>query len=440
MKLVAGVGIGKIAPDLAGQRARSHAHVAYVVGLLAVVNVFNYVDRMALAVLAPAIKADLDLSDAQLGLLIGFAFSLFYAVCAIPIAWHADRGSRRNIIAVSVGLWSLMTAACGAAQNVVQLFVARMGVGVGEAGCIPPAQSLIADIVPPARRPGAFAVHTLGLYVGMLLGMALAGWLGDQIGWRATFAVLGLPGIALALVVRLTVREPVRGGLDVGRSSDPVPLRKALDTLARNRTYRMLLLALIANGFMQFGLIYWWPSHFVRTSGAEMGTIGVYLGLAVGVGSGVGVLLGGAVANIVGRHSLRRPLVLSAGATLLALPGMLASLLLASFWQAIVCVFLAAVAWSICNAPIVAAVQSVTAPRMRAVASALGILLTSLLGAGLAPLLVGTLSDLLAPTFAADALRYALLLPALVAPALAVAIYLSSRTIEQDLARVRVEA
>lgn len=251
----------------------------YAILLLAVVNAFNYMDRMALALLLPYIKEDLQLRDSQLGLLTGLAFSLFYAVCAIPIGWWADRGVRRNIIALALASWSLMTALSGAAQNFWQLFLARIGVGVGESGCISPAQSILCDYVPFRRRAGMFALQSCGSIFGMMLGMTLAGWLAASIGWRWTLVVLGLPGIGVALIVWLTLREPPRGAFEQSRQTqDNRNPRVVFKTLWACRTFRLVTLYYALNGFVQYGFNQWWPSLYERVFKLDIASIGAYLG------------------------------------------------------------------------------------------------------------------------------------------------------------------
>lgn len=409
-------------------------YVWYVIGTLTVVNAFSYMDRMALAALAPAIKADLDLSDAQLGLLIGFAFSLFYAVCGIPIARWADRGVRRNIIALALTTWSAMTALSGAAHHFWHLFIARVGVGAGEAGCLPPAQSIICDYVPLKKRPGVFAVHNFGNYAGMMLGLVAAGWLGELLGWRWAFVAIGLPGIALALVVRLTIREPVRGVLDAGAKSAAQPtLRHALAVIWRCRTYRFMLATYVTNGFVQYGLVQWWPSFFSRNFELKMSSIGVSLGLAIGIGAATGSLSGGWVANKAAQRDIRLPLMIGAAVTLLAIPAALGSLFYPTFQGSILLVGLTALFWSVSNGAVVATSASVIAPSMRATSSSLLIFTTAVLGFGSGPFCVGLLSDLLTPAFGAQALRYAMLLPICVFPAIAISLYAGGRATPGDL-------
>ena len=406
----------------------------YVVLLLSVVNVFNYMDRMALSVLLPSVKADLNLSDGQLGLLVGFAFSLFYALCGIPIARWADRGIRRNIIAIMLTAWSIMTALSGSAQNFWQLFLARVGVGAGEAGGLPPAQSIICDYVPLKRRSGVFAIHNFGAVVGLMLGMALSGWLAETIGWRWTFVVLGLPGVALAVAVRFTLREPIRGYYDTREKNKSVlSSRGAIRFLWRCKTFKLLMLFLVVNGFVQFGLNQWWPSFYGRLFGLNVSSVGIYLGIAIGIGSGVGVLVGGWLADKVVQHDVRLPLVVCAVSTALAVPAALGSLFVASATLSMVLASLTGLFWTVPAGPIVAAVYSVTTSQMRATAGAITIFFTSAVGYGLGPFCVGALSDLLEPTFGVQALRYALVLPVAFLPVMIIVLLAAARALPNDL-------
>ncbi len=414
--------------------AYSSNYIWYVISLLAVVNAINYMDRMALSVLLPAIKADLELSDGQLGLLVGLAFSVFYAVCGIPIARWADRGNRRNIITLALVVWSAMTALSGAAQNFIHLFLARIGVGAGEAGCIPPSQSMISDYVPLQRRSGAHAFHTFGIVFGMMLGMTLAGWLGDSIGWRWTFVVLGIPGVIVAIVVRLTLREPPRGysdGHNLGASTQS--LAEVVTFLKSCKSYVLLMLFFATNGFLQYGLNQWLPSFYGRSFGMELTSIGLYLGLALGGGGGVGLLLGGILANSVAKHNPMLPLIIGAVATAFAVPVALAILWVSSSTMSLWLVAVLALLWSVSNGPVIAAAQSVVLPQMRATASAIIIFFTSVIGFGLGPICVGVVSDLLTPTFATESLRYALMVPIALLPIMAILLWLSARQLPHDL-------
>lgn len=413
----------------------STRYVWHVIVVLTLVNVFNYMDRMALSMLAPLVKADLQLSDTQLGLLIGLAFSLFYAVCGLPIARWADRGNRKNLITTALSIWSVMTALSGAAQNFWHLLLARMGVGAGEAGCIPAAQSMLCDYVPLKRRAGVFALHGFGLYVGTMLGLVLAGTLSAVIGWRWTFVALGLPGLFFALLIRLTLREPRRGRMDgVQADATAIPLRAAVAMLWQCRTYRWLALLMIFNGFMQQGLLQWLPSFYLRLFGLDSASIGWYLGLGIGAGSGAGILIGGLAANWANKRDVRWPLWMGAVTTALALPAALAVIWVPSAAASLVFVVAMGVLWSIPNGPAVAIINSVVAPRARATAQSIAIFLTSVLGFGLGPLCVGMLSDGLASSVGEQSLRYALLAPVALLPLMAFVLHAAARTVSQDLA------
>ena len=421
----------------------SAAYVRYVLALLFVVTMFNYMDRMALAVLSPLIKTELQLSDAQLGVLIGFAFSVFYAICGIPIGRWADRGVRRDIIAIAVATWSVMTALSGAAQNFWHLFLARVGVGAGEAGSIAPGASLLCDYVPLRRRAGALALFAFGSAVGILGGMALAGWLGEQLGWRATFVALGLPGLALAVVVRATLREPARGAVDAaGPETTTHSLAGTVRFLWRCRTYRWITLFLIANGFVQYGLNQWWPSFYARVFGLSLSSIGLYLGIAVGASSGIGVLVGGFVANKIGQRNLRMPLILSAIALSFSAPAAIVSLFVPSVEVSVGLVALTGLLWGVSNGPVLAAQYSVVTSSMRATAGSLTVFLTSVVGFGLGPFCVGVLSDALAPSLGSESLRYAMLAPMVATAVMVTALLAAAKTLHADLRAVgaQVEA
>lgn len=412
----------------------SSRYVWYVILLLFAVNVCNYVDRTALAVLLPLIKADLQLSDGQSGLLIGLGFSVFYAICGIPIARWADRGVRRNIIVIALTTWSIMTALSGAARNFWHLFAARIGIGAGEAGCLPPSQSLLCDYVPLQRRSGVFAIHSAGLVAGMMLGMALSGWLGETVGWRWTFVVLGIPGIALAMLVRFTLREPVRGSFDACTDDQPaLSFSEVIAFLWQCRTYRLLTLLGATNGFVQYGLNQWWPSFYVRVFELSPSFVGLYLGMAIGAGSGIGLLIGGLLANKAARRDIRYPLMIGAAATALALPAALSSLFVPSATASIGLVSLATLFWSVSNGPIIASLMSIVLPRMRATAGSINIFFTSVLGFGLGPLCVGLLSDGLAPTLGMNALRYALVAPVCFIPVMVFILYAAAQRLPTDL-------
>jgi predicted MFS family arabinose efflux permease len=309
-----------------------------------------------------------------------------------------------------------------------------MGVGAGEAGGTPPAASLICDYVPLKRRSGAFAIYGVGPFIGITLGMALSGWLNDAIGWRWTFVALGLPGILFAAIVWLTVREPTRGRLDeVEDDRTGASLRETVVVLCRCRTYRRLLLTTIVGGFVNFGFYQWLPSFYTRTLGLDLSSAGAYLGMIIGVSSGIGVLTGGWVANKASQRDVGLPLRLSSMAIILALPAALGTVVVSSGFTSLLMLSLAVLLWCLPSGALVASLYSVTMPRMRATAGAIQIFATSVLGIGLGPLCVGLLSDLLTPSFGSEALRYALLVPIGVTPLMAILFYAAGKTLAGDL-------
>lgn len=420
--------------DLGPSQSPSPRYVWYVLLLLATVNLFNYMDRMAMAILSPLIKAELELSDAQLGLLIGFAFFLFYAICGIPIARWADRGSRRDIIAIALAVWSAMTAICGAAQNFWHFFLARVGVGAGEAGSFPSASSIVCDYIPLKGRSGAFSVLGVGSHIGTMLGMGLVGWLGEVIGWRWAFVVIGLPGIALAVVVRLTLREPIRGGLDPAPDGEVTGLpEKTLQVLWRCKTYRFLMLYFVMSAFAQSGLMQWWPSFYTRVFGISLSSVGVNMGIALGLGQVIGLLAGGLLANKIAQRDIRGPLLLGVAATVLAPIAAMGSLFVSSALVSVSLVWLTALLWSVTTGPAMATVYSIVPSRIRATAGAIAIFVLAVLGFGGGPFLVGILSDMLAPSFGQEALRYALLAPICLFPMAAIGLYAAAKASPIDL-------
>ena len=258
----------------------------YAVGLLTVVYTFNFIDRQLLAILQESIKADLNLMDWQLGLLTGFAFALFYVTAGIPIARWADRSNRRNIVALAVGVWSFMTAISGLVQNYTQLLLARVGVGIGEAGGSPPAHSIISDIFPPENRAGALAFYSMGVNFGILFGFLAGGWLNEVFDWRVAFMVVGLPGIVVALIVRFTLSEPIRG-LSENRqvsSETPQPLREVLELLWSRPAFRHIALGSALNAFAGYSISNWTASFMIRTHGMTTGELSTWLAGIQGLG------------------------------------------------------------------------------------------------------------------------------------------------------------
>ncbi|MYE12521.1 MAG: MFS transporter, partial [Gammaproteobacteria bacterium] len=294
MSAMPGSGVSAAAVDAPGAAVARGTHPYYVLALLFLAYTFSFVDRQILSILFEPIKAEMELSDTQLGFLGGLAFALFYSTLGVPIAMLADRSMRTRIITVSLVVFSAMTALCGLAQNFWHLALARVGVGVGEAGVNPASHSIIADIFPPAKRSTAMGLIAVGPNAGMLIGLAAGGILSVQYGWRVTIMAVGLPGLLLALIFWLTVREPRRGGSE-SRSADVAapPVRESVVYMWRNRAMRHLVIGAMMKGIGGYGLVSWMPSFLIRTHDLSAAQVGLLLGVGLGVIGGLGAFLGG---------------------------------------------------------------------------------------------------------------------------------------------------
>lgn len=392
------------APDKAGVRRT-------MLIMLALVSMFNYIDRTVLSVLQEPIKRELGLSDGQLGLLTGLAFALFYATFSLPIARLADRLNRRNIIAASLATWSGMTALCGLATGFGSLVAFRIGVALGEAGSVPASHSIIADYYPPAERITALALWGLALPAGIMLGYASGGWIASALGWRLAFVVIGLAGLILAPILILLVKEPTRTGLGAGEAtSQAPPLKAAIATLWRLRTYRYMLAGTTLHAFAQYAMMSWSAPFYMRVHQMPLAEVASWLALMNGLGGGVGIYLGGRLSDAAGaRHPSGRVWV-SAVAMLLMVPAALAQFLIPSLTASLACGFVATMLMFFYYGPIVGVPQTIVTPRMRALTSAVTLLVFNLFGLGLGPAVTGFLSDLLAAgeSMQDTSLRYAL--------------------------------
>jgi MFS family permease len=394
---------------------RSRIYKHYLLVVLLVILAFNYVDRLALGLMLQDIKLDLGLSDTQLGFLTGLAFALFYSLMGLPIARWADRGNRVAIISVTTALWSAAVALCGLAGSFVQLLMIRVGVAVGEAGCIPPAHSLIADYFTRAERPRAVSIYILGGPLAMVIGYFVAGWLNEFYGWRATFAMLGLPGLALTVLAALTLKEPRRGKHAV-RTDATAPaagaspgMREVCVTLWANITFRHLLLAFAVGHFFGYGVQQWQPAFFMRSYGLQTGQLGTWFALINGVGGLLGTFCGGAWAT---RHAANNErLQLRAMAAAYSVFGVLSAFtyLAPNYYVAFGLMSLATFACAAAAGPMLATIQTLVPQHMRATSIAMIYLFANLIGMGLGPLAAGILSDSLHPFFGDEALRYSLL-------------------------------
>jgi MFS family permease len=393
----------------------SQAYRNYALGLLVVVNVFNYLDRQILSILLESIKRDLQLSDTALGFLTGIAFALFYTFAGIPIARWADRGIRKTVMALGLVVWSGMTALTGLAQTFTQLALARIGVGIGEAACSPPAHSLLSDYFPPERRGTALAIFALGVPIGIMIGYLAGGWVNQFFGWRKAFFVVGLPGLILALVLQLTLQEPPRGhseGLHTSGPSAAEPMRAVLQFLWSLRSFRHLALAAALHAFYGYGSLAFIPAFMIRVHGmTNTAELGAWLGLITGVFAGIGTFLGGSLSDRVAgkRKDARWYLWLPASATLLGVPFTFLFYLWPEGRMALLLNIPGSILGPMWLGPTVAMTQGLVKLRMRATASAILLFIINMIGLGLGPQTVGLMSDLLTPFYGVEAIRYALL-------------------------------
>ena len=407
----------------------------YALGLLTVVYTFNFVDRQLLSILQESIKADLLLSDQQLGLLTGFAFALFYTVAGIPIARYADRNNRRNVVAIAIALWSFMTAISGLVQNYLQLLLARIGVGVGEAGGSPPAHSMISDIFPPERRASALAFYSMGINFGILFGFLAGGWLNEFFDWRVAFFVVGAPGIVVALFVRYTLREPIRGLMEDRQDvATDTPFPEVLKLLWSRLSFRHLAIGGALNAFAGYSSSNWTASFMIRSHDMSTGELGTWLALIMGVGGAIGVFWGSYIAERLAKFDVRWYMWMPTITGMICVPFMIATYVVEGAYTALIVSIVPGILFNVYLGNSLAMTHALVGLRMRAVASAILFFLINLIGMGLGPWGVGLLSDMLSAELGNDSLRYAMLylLPAAMGWS-AVHFLLASRTLQKDL-------
>jgi predicted MFS family arabinose efflux permease len=406
----------------------------YALSVLVVVYTFNFIDRQILSILLEPIKQDLGLSDSALGMLTGFAFALFYATLGIPIARFADRGNRRNLIALALTIWSGMTALSGLAQNFWHLLLARIGVGVGEAGCSPPAHSMIADYFPAENRATALGIYSLGIPFGILFGFIAGGWLNEFFGWRVAFFVVGIPGVLLALLVRYTLREPPRGMAE-GRVAE-VEQPTVMETfrfLWSKRSFRHMAVGGGLTAFVGYGVVTWVPSFLIRSYGMSTGDVGTYLGLILGIPGGIGIALGGYLADRYGARDTRWYLWVVAVALIACVPLSFGVYLSATAFASLIFLIIPILLGDFYQATTFSQTQGLVSLRMRSVAAAVLLFILNIIGLGAGPQAVGILSDVLQPQYGDESLRYALLILSLVNVWSAYHYYLAGKYLKDDL-------
>jgi predicted MFS family arabinose efflux permease len=423
----------------AAEETYSKAYLRYALGLFLLVYIVNFIDRQIFSILIEPIKAEIELSDTQLGLLGGIAFALFYTFAGIPIARWADVGTRKNIVALAVLIWSAMTMFTSTAKSFGGLLIARIGVGVGEAGCSPPIHSMISDYFPESKRATALATYALGIPIGGAIGTLAGGWIGEYFGWRNAFLVVGLPGIFLAAVVFFTIREPKRGlqvaSVKVESAAESFTLMETIRFMWSLKSFRNLSFAGALHAFVGYGVGLFLPSFFMRIHGYGLAETSTYLFL-IGLTGIIGTYLGGYLGDRFGQNDKRWYMFIPGVATLISVPF---AALFYSTGDPVLALFLAipgAILGPMYLGPTFGMTQTLVPPAMRATASALMLFILNLIGLGLGPVAAGVLSDLLRPEYGVESIRYSLFILAVGGNLWsALHYYFASKTLREDLKR-----
>lgn len=375
-----------------------------VLAMLLAVYIFNFLDRQILGILASPIKADLNLTDAQFGAIGGLAFALLYSVLGVPLAILADRTSRSGVIAGALVVWSAFTAACGVATSYGQLFLFRLGVGVGEAGGAAPSYALISDYYPPERRARALAIYNMGVPVGLACGVLLGGYLAQLVNWRTAFLTVGIAGILLAPLFRWLVRDRPR---PAAVAAEKVRPGQVFGILFKKPAFWLLALSGGFSSLCGYGLALWTPSVLIRSYGFDLITTGQFMGSLLLVGGATGVFVGGALADRLGKRDRAWYAWLPAIAWAITVPTFAAGLLAPNPWAAWPLLLIPNALNIFWLGPVTAAVQHLVPPRMRATAGGSFLFINNLLGLGIGPLLMGSISDWLKGGYGTESLRYA---------------------------------
>jgi MFS family permease len=389
----------------------SRGYLRYVVGLLFVVNIVNYMDRSIINILMEPIRTELKLTDGQMGLLSGMVFALFYAVAGLFLANLSDRKSRRWIISISIAVWGVATALTGLVQNFWHMLFARFSVGVGEASVIPTSNSLLSDYFKPAQRALVLGIFSCGAMIGVMGGSILGGYIAEHYHWRWAFVVAAIPAFPLAIIFFMTLREPVRGASDnVSDSASgnvsgntpgnveadkPIYLVEAIKILLAQRIFVFLVLAYSFYMFTAIGSTAWLPTFLLRQFEQPLSTVGIYFGIASGVGTAVGSISGGILTTRLARHDLqwliRVPLMLIIPLWIIFEVCVFAP----NFEFSVICIFLFGLVGGAGVGPLTAAIQSVVPPNLRSTAAGVNGFVASLIAVGGAPVIIGLLSDVL---------------------------------------------
>jgi predicted MFS family arabinose efflux permease len=447
------------------------SYVRYALWMLLIVYTLNFIDRQIIAILGAQIKADLEISDTQFGLLVGIAFAFFYTILGIPIARVAERGNRVTIISIAVVIWSGFTAMCGIAQNFTQLLLARIGVGVGEAGCTPPAHSLISDYVPAEKRASAIAFYSLGVPIGSALGLILGGWIATKVDWRTAFFAVGVPGVIVGLLVMFTLKEPRKAlaAATAASASTAPTFGEAIKTLGKKKAYWWAVGAATTISFLGYGHATFLPQFLGRVHKMPLQDIGLALGIMTFISGILGTLLGGWAADRAAKADTRAYMTIPAVAFLAGTPFFLFGMFAQTPTLALLGLAVPTLMNSVWYGPVYASVQGLAPPRMRATAVALMLFLVNMIGLGAGPTLIGLLSDIFANqqfvapnagvayaefcakgaatakdaacmAASAEGLRWSLVASASVGVIALLCFWMAQKTIREDLAETAAEA
>lgn len=376
--------------------------------LLVLAYTLSMCDRMILSILFPQIKAEFGITDTQLGLLGGLSFALCYATMGLPIAKLSDQYNRKWIIIISLTVFSLMTALSGFAAGFISLLIFRIGVGIGEAGVNPASHSIIADYFPPERRAFAMATLMLGASLGMMLGFMGGGAIADAYGWRVAMISVGLPGLLLAAIMSAALREPQRGRHEEAQPPPPPPIAHTAATMWANRAMRHLLAGSVIAGLVGYGLTQWLPTFFMRTHDLTQTQTGLLMAVVFGISGAIGALAAGKWFDRLSTRGFQYGMWMLAAVPFVTLPLFILGLLAGDLSTAIALFIIPGFAANYAIGPTIAMIQTLSPPHMRAVSAAIKMLLLNLIGMGLGPVLVGVISDLLAPTLPENTLGVAL--------------------------------
>ena len=398
--------------DPQGEAPPTTRYRYFVLAILVLVYTLNFLDRQVLGILVKPIKAELGLSDSQVGLMGGLAFASLYATLGLPIAYLADRGSRRRIMSWALALWSGFTAICGFTQNFIQIFVARIGVGIGEAGGVAPAYSMISDYFPKEQRARALSVYSLGIPIGSALGILAGGLIAAKLNWRAAFMIVGAVGIVVAPIFRATVKDPKRGGWDVKPAATAaVPTVRFMDVfhiVSNKSSFWLLAFGSAASSVCGYGVAFWLPSFFMRSLHLSMVETSWYYAAIALVGGGLGIVGGGVLADRLGKLNRAAYAIIPAIAFLIALPCFFAAFQLSSPLAAFPLFLIPTGLNLMWLGPVLTVVQHLVPGHMRTTASAMFLLINNLLGIAGGYYYFGAVSDALKPHYGDESLRYAI--------------------------------